>query len=193
MLLGMATRPQGCARGLHLFSEPREGARLGGWTSAAWEPRNPRKAGPQVRNSPLPPPAHSGPLGAYPLRGGADARRSWGAAVVAAAAGARPGPEPPAREDAALIPSTGDTCSGREPVGGGGLPAPRYCRAPAAASAAAATITSSRASEGLLGPPGSLLGLTAPCSEREMGGARGEEAMFRGAGFNERGDTPDPL
>ena len=37
------------------------------------------------------------------------------------------------------------------------------------------------------------LGLTAPFSEREMGGARGEEAMFRGAGFNERGDTPDPL
>lgn len=26
-----------------------------------------------------------------------------------------------------------------------------------------------------------------------MGGARDEEAMFRGVGFNERGGTPDPV
>lgn len=88
-----------------------------------------------------------------------------------------------------LIPSTRDTCSGREP-GGRDIPAPRYGRAPAAASAAsaaAATITSARASESLLGPPGSRLGHPAPCGEPEMGGARGEAAAFGGGGFNERG------
>lgn len=154
----------------------------------------PLEAGVQALRGPLPPSAHSGPGGADPLRGGADTRRSSGAAAAAAAAaaGARPGPEPRAGEEPALIPSTGDTCSGREPSGGD-IPEPRYCRAPAAASAAAATITSSRASESRVGPPGRRLGHTAPCGEREMGGARAEAPVFGGGGFNEGGGKSDPL
>lgn len=151
---------------------------------------------------PLPPLAHPGPRGADPLRGGADTRRSSGAAAAAAAvaaaaaaataAGARPGPEPLAREEAALIQSTGDTCSGRKPSGGD-IPEPRYCRAPAAATAAAATITSSRDSESRVGPTGRRLRHTAPCGEREMGGARGEAPVFGGGSFNQGGVKSDQL
>lgn len=107
--------------------------------------------------------------------------------MAAAAAGARPVPEPRVGEEATLVLSTGDTCSDRD------FPAPRYCRAPAAASAAAATITSPRASQSRLGPPGSRLGHPAPCGEPEMGGARSEAAMFGGEGFNEREGSSDPL
>ncbi|CAI9170762.1 unnamed protein product, partial [Rangifer tarandus platyrhynchus] len=64
------------------FSEPRGGARLGGWASAAWEPRNPPRLGLRSGTAPYPLRPTLGPAvrtrcGEAPTHGGAGARRRW--------------------------------------------------------------------------------------------------------------------